>query len=272
MRAVWLIGLAGGWIWNERKAMAKFEYEWQGADKVRKRGEIDAPNREAAFAALRTQGIRAIRVEPKGWERGEGFRGMRKRTVAAIALGAVLASGTVTWYSLRATLASTNPARGDMSVHERPRSGPTETSPSDGRRIAKAAPRRFLPKVWPLLPVTNFFEHASENMLARFAMPGTDPGPMPLDDETIIADFFVALDSDIVISPDDPPDVAALKRIVAGLKDEADIYLRTGMGIADYLVVLRQRQKMEMEYRCTILRQHAPEDATKILSSLGMEP
>ena len=103
-------------------------------------------------------------------------------------------------------------------------------------------------------------------------MPGTDPGPMPLDDEAIIADFFVALDSDIVISPDDSPDVAALKRIVAGLKDEADIYLRTGMGIADYLVVLRQRQKMEMEYRHTILRQHAPEDATKILSSLGMRP
>lgn len=253
--------------------MARFEYEWQGADKVRKRGEIEAPDREAAFAALRAQGIRAIRVEPKGWERGEGFRGMRKRTVAMIALGAVLAGGAVTWYSLRATLAGAHPVGAGASASEEPRSGPTAAaSAPDGRRVAKAAPRRFLPKVWPLLPVTNFFDHASENMLARFAMPGTDPGPMPRDDEAIIADFFVALDSDIVISPDDSPDVAALKRIVAGLKDEADIYLRTGMGIADYLMVLRQRQKMEMEYRRTILRQHAPEDATKILSSLGMKP
>lgn len=232
--------------------MAKFEYEWQGADKVRKRGEIEAPDREAAFAALRAQGIRAIRVEPKGWVRGEGYRGFPMWAVVAIALGAALVAAVAVWAGRwgQGNDAAAKPAR----------------------RVANAAPRRYLPEVWPLLSKTNFFLHASENMLARFAMPGTDPGPEPRDVEALIADFYDALDSDIEISPDDPPGVAALKRIVVGMKDDADLYLRTGMGIADYLAVLRQRQKMEIGYRRTILRENTPEEAAKILSALGMKP
>lgn len=231
--------------------MAKFEYEWQGTDRVRKRGEIEAPDREAAFAALRAQGIRAIRVEPKGWARGKGYKGVPMWAVVAIALGAALAAAVAVWTGSR---------------------GQVEERAVKPRRIANAAPRRYLPDVWPLLSKTNFFTHASENMLARFAMPGTDPGSRLRDTEAIIADFYDALDSDIELFPDDPPGVAALKRIVAGMKDEADIYLRTGMGIADYLAVLRQRQKMEMEYRRTILRENTPEEAAKILSALGMKP
>lgn len=64
--------------------MAKFVYYWKGSDNVRHEGEIDAANRDAAFAALRAQGIHAIKVEPKGWESGTGRTVGLKRWIAGI--------------------------------------------------------------------------------------------------------------------------------------------------------------------------------------------
>lgn len=58
---------------------------------------MDAESREAVFAALRAQGIRAIKVVAADGSKANGeVRGARKRTIAAVAaLAAVLAGGAV---------------------------------------------------------------------------------------------------------------------------------------------------------------------------------
>lgn len=66
--------------------MARFVYYWKSADNARHEGEIDAANREAAFAELRGRGIRAIKVEPMGWESGTGRIVGLRRWVAGISV------------------------------------------------------------------------------------------------------------------------------------------------------------------------------------------
>ena len=76
--------------------MARFVYYWKSADNARHEGEIEASSRDEAFALLRGRGIRAIKVEPKGWETGEGYGGVRKRAVAALVVLAAAAAAAVT--------------------------------------------------------------------------------------------------------------------------------------------------------------------------------
>ena len=67
-----------------------FTYYWKTSDNDRHTGEIEASDRETAFSMLRERGIRAIKVEPKGWETGKGYRGVKKRMVTAIAAAAAI--------------------------------------------------------------------------------------------------------------------------------------------------------------------------------------
>ena len=78
--------------------MATFVYYWKTPDNARHGGEIEAWDREEAFALLRERGIRAIKVEPKGWETGNGYRGVRKRVVVILmAAAAVVTAAAMFW-------------------------------------------------------------------------------------------------------------------------------------------------------------------------------
>ena len=48
----------------------RFAYSYKTSDNVRHEAEIDAPGRDAAFAALREMGIRPIRVVAAGGRGG----------------------------------------------------------------------------------------------------------------------------------------------------------------------------------------------------------
>ena len=76
--------------------MATFVYYWKTAKNERHEGEIEAPDREAAFALLRERGIHAIKVEPKGWETGKGRTVGFKRWIAGV-LAAALLGGISTY-------------------------------------------------------------------------------------------------------------------------------------------------------------------------------
>ncbi len=79
--------------------MANFTYTYKTSDGVRREGVISAGSRDGAFAALRAQGIRPIRVfdaESAAGATGEGRRKAWTRAVAAFA--AMCAVGTTSFY------------------------------------------------------------------------------------------------------------------------------------------------------------------------------
>ena len=75
----------------------KYTYAYKTSDGVRHEDEITAKSREEVFEALRARGIKAIKVVAADGSKANGeIRGVRKRTIAAVAaLAAVLAGGTV---------------------------------------------------------------------------------------------------------------------------------------------------------------------------------
>ena len=120
---------------------------------------------------------------------------------------------------------------------------------------------------------TSCLKRASERLLARFAMPGEPlPDNLPPVDETLAEDFYESLWEGIVIEPGDSTAIAELKGIVVKLKEEAEVYLRTGRGLTDYIGYLRQRQRMEVRYRQEIMRDYSGEEAAGMLRSMGFRP
>ena len=231
--------------------MAKFEYEWQGSDRARKRGEIEAPDRETAFALLRERGIRAIRVEPKGWERGKGYRGMRSCAVAAIAAAAALTGGVAAVLAWRMLSSAALDGEGRQIAVEyggRTASRAEQVVVAE-RRVAKARPRRYLPD-WPILRerLDTIFAHPSERVLALFAQPG-ERNMWGLRVELDEEDLYEALDDDIFIEVGEDKSVSSLKRIVAGMKREIAMLLSMGKSAREIEAYLVERQKMEINCR-----------------------
>ena len=59
---------------------------------------MDAESRDAVFAALRKQGIKAIKVVAADGSKANGeVRGVRKRVLAASVIGAALLAGVVVY-------------------------------------------------------------------------------------------------------------------------------------------------------------------------------
>ena len=150
-----------------------------------------------------------------------------------------------------------------------------------GDRVAKPHPRKYIKSLAGRLDSVTCFEHPSENYLARFAMPGVGGGDEVRESAELVSDLRDALESEIVISANDPADIAELKRIVAGLKEEADIHLRSGSGILDFLKFLRLRQKMESDCRQRIVeealmdggdRERRLAEANGTLAAMGLAP
>ena len=76
----------------------KFTYAYKTSDGVRHEAAMDAESREAVFAALRQQGIKAIKVVAADGSKANGeIRGVRKRVLAASVVGAALLAGVVVY-------------------------------------------------------------------------------------------------------------------------------------------------------------------------------
>ena len=218
--------------------MAVFVYYYKTPDDARHEGEIEARDRDAAFAALRARGIRAIKVEPRGWETGKGYRGVKTRSAVAIALACAVLGVAAAVLAMRAW-------RGGGAMTSAGRAGEAASSriavPLERQRIVGD---RMRVEDFP----TNLFGSASEIHLARFAEPGR-PLPSPLDGVPSEAEFRASLKAPIRILSNDYTEHVDLKRIVAGMKREASAYLAGGGTVSSYFAELVKRQKMEIAYR-----------------------
>ena len=270
----------------------RYTYTYRSSDGARHSDEIEAPNRDAAFARLREErGIKPIKVvevvEREG-SRAESKRRKRGKLinyVLSVALVFLMGSGVLWWR--QASHSEAHPTMGDVQSASAPPARARRTIESKvveisvGDRVAKPHPRKYIKSLADRLDGIGCFAHPSEKHLARFAMPGMDVDGIPADTPELVDDLRDALESEIVIQADDPTDIAELKRIVAGLKDEAELHLRSGAGLKDFLKFLRLRQKMESDCRKRIIeeteldgdgRSARIQDANETLATMGLAP
>lgn len=79
----------------------KYHYAYRTSDGERLEAHIDSSSRDAAFAELRRQGIRPIKVIAEDGSKENGARyGVRKRVVAAVAAFVGLAAVVATTLDL----------------------------------------------------------------------------------------------------------------------------------------------------------------------------
>ena len=257
----------------------KFTYYYKRSDGVRREGTIEASSRDDAFAALRKDGIRPIKVVADGASEVDGVsvrKGIRRGVLLGVG-GVLVVVGVafVVYFFLRDSrrnLQRTSP-EGHAEV------APTAIVPEQPEEtrsptVAKPRPRKWLGHQQEFV-YEQIFPHPSEAFLARFAEPGFMPAnPEPSFSEAVKEDLLDRLVDDILLTPGEDERIAALKRIVAGLKREAEMMLGAGMTVEEIVMRFEERQKMEIEHRARILQDVAEgrmtrEDAAQNLSRIG---
>ena len=223
-----------------------FDYEYRTSDNVRHTGTIKASSREAAYAALKAQGIR-----PGSVTDAPGFLNMlfgKGKRWIAIGILTIVATGLVV-----ARVRNPPPPRPDP-------------------RAATPAPRHFV-ELGDVIDLAAVFADSGERFLAYYALPGVRFEVPNAPEE--LAD---CLKHTILIEPEDSEAAIELKRIVTGMKDDMRAYLSSDFGnVAAYVLRLEERQAMEAEYRDAVIRRLraglvSREEANAILSAMGLEP
>lgn len=229
---------------------------------------MGAPSKDDVYSALREKGIRAIkvteRIQPVV---RKGLRGLRKRDVSCIVILALcLAAGA--WY-----LAT-------RSVKVQSFNRPIVQSPNQGISSGVVQVAQPRPRKWLALPAgvdpSKVFSRPHEVFLARYACPGVDVPRFSGSDRRLEQDFYDNLGAAVLIAESDGSNVAELKRIVAGMKDDARKYIGMPDGFARMAAWLDERQAMEKGYREGILLRVAngeleKAEAVGYLSAMGLK-
>lgn len=206
----------------------KFLYTYRTPDNKQHRGEITAATKEAAYAALRAQGIKAGHVDEAPGVFNKLF-GKGKRWIAIGVLAVVAIAATVAALSYKsevesapvgianALLAETrHQVIGDTAVIEKGiRTGWAEVFPEEGERF-----------------------------LASFAIPGVPAGQRNTSEDEIKA----ALARRIEATETDTIEIRQIKAMVEGMKQELREYLADDGTIIEYGKALVQRQEEELGY------------------------
>ena len=262
--------------------MSAWGYTWKSSDGVRHEGEMKAASKDEVFAALRAQGIRAIKVFEK--ERPSDAR--KWRVVAAVAAAfALLLALVVAVVSMRSDR-DEEPSGDDDRPVEGVRRSENEVPPKKpqartrpiesqvvelvpGVRVATPRPRMHM-DISAVTNINEVFRFESERYLTRFACPGAD---VPQDLPPVPGDLYDALEADILIQPDDSAATVNLKRVVAGLKDEARRHISVGADLREWTDFLIGRQRMEAQYRERIIENFADDDDEmhRRLRAMGFE-
>ncbi len=231
-----------------------FIYYYKKSDGIRHEAEIDAPTRDEAFAVLRRQGIRPIKVLEK--EPVRAYNGIRKRIVFFIVVVVGVVAGVLGWFASRAAdedVSSPYPQTG-ADVHE-----PVATNPPPAVAVKKERERRFIAKPLARQRIPGdrarierlkreIFDNPAETLLARFAEPGQRIGPLTLTQEAKEA-FGKVLKKPLYVKAEELTEAIDLKRIVSGMKREMSTYLTAGGSVEEYFTELQKRQNVEVERR-----------------------
>ena len=220
------------------------DWGYTSPDGVRHEARIRATGRDAAFALLRGQGIRPMKLYPApGILNRLRIDGWRWAAAAMLVVAGLTAAALIG----RNVSARHHPTAWDVLPRHQ-----LEGLPSDWRQ-----------RLGDYLPPADAY-------LALFAQPGrmdireTGGKESPLTEEALLRE---------VPSPgaDDPPWVVALKRVLVGMKEEAVALVKLGKAPAEISIWLEERQKMEAEYRRQILEgTDSGEEKIRRLQAMGL--
>lgn len=204
----------------------KFVYEYRTSDNVPHRGTIAASTKEAAYDALKAQGIKPGKV----WEAPGFFNkvlGKGKRWIAIVLLLVALLGAFAAVFGLREQVASTARELEDMTLYE-----------ERGQIYGDA----------PVLAEMQANDYASvfSNDLDRFLATYAIPGKIVERKVQIPSSLKKAEIAEIRRVPDsDLDEVKKLKRMVNRMRRELADYVNDGGSVAKYAERLEQRQKQE---------------------------
>ena len=212
----------------------KFDYEYRTSENELRFGFINASDREAAFAALRSIGIRPARLkESPGFFNllfGKGKRWIAIGALLLIVIGLfVFAMRTNHKVSVvlqevadQAMFAERSQIYGDPTLlkHE---------FDSD----------------W-----SDVFTNGFDRLLAAYGIPGRTV--VRDDTSSIMTDAARSLKEYSTVGVSDFDEIAKMKRIVNGMKREANAYLAAGGTVASYIRRLEKRQRDEVMYLARI--------------------
>ena len=204
----------------------KYTYAYKTPDGARHEASIEAPSRDAAFAALRGQGIRPIKVVAADGSKANGATvGVRRRVVAVSILAAVVAAVGATTAFLRIV---------------RPVPG-VESFQADQTRRYPIGDAAIVEK-GILTGWSDVFEHEGDRFLASFAVPGVKAAQR----NTTVEEIESALGRTIEPTPDDGLEARQIKAMVEGMKAEARAYVAAGGNVVEYGRRLTERQDAEI--------------------------
>ena len=207
----------------------KFLYEYRTPDNEKHKGEICAADREAAFAALKAQGIKPSRfAEAPGLLNklfGKGKRWMAIVVLAVLCVTLAIAVG-------RVVLNAPQPSTVEESLD------------SSARRqvIGDAAViEKGIRTGW-----ADVFKSEGDRFLASFAIPGIPPAVR----STTEGELRKVLDSADAASrrDDDSIEARQIRAMVEGMKEELRAYLADGGTVVGYGTALVARQEQEQQY------------------------
>ena len=188
----------------------RYHYYYQTKDNRSLDDWIVAKDRAEAYAQLRKRGIKPYRLDgrnPLAWKRWTAI-GVLAAIVVVLAAALFVESGDNTPVSEERSQLYGDPAT-------------LQSLSANGWRDA--------------------LQNEGDAFLARHAIPG-----VPCNCATPHSLFPVSR-SPIPIAPDDPPELAKMKRMVNCMKQELAEYLASGGSLADYMALCCQRQRTERD-------------------------
>ena len=207
----------------------KYTYAYKTSDGIRHEDSMKAASRDEVFAALRKQGIKAIKVVAADGSKANGeIHGVRKRVVAALVAFVALGVGFVAYFS------------GTRSDGDLGDSVATVFVTGQDRRqvIGDAAIiEKGIRNGW-----SDIFQLEGERFLASFAIPGVKAGQRNTSEK----EFTAALENKCIVADSDSLEARQIKAMVEGMKNEARRYITAGGSIVEYGKRLTERQDAEI--------------------------
>ena len=204
----------------------KFLYEYRTPDNEKHSGKINASDKEAAYAALKRQGIKPCRFSEAPGCFNKLF-GKGKRWMVIGVLGALcLVLGAVVY-----TQGTRHEAQGTDGIFDA----------TMRRQVIGdvAVIEKGIKEGW-----ASIFPEEGERFLASFAIPGVPAGQR----NTTEAEISAALSRKVEIRPEDGIEVRQIKAMVEGMKQELRQFLADDGTIVEYGRELVKRQEEEIAY------------------------
>lgn len=221
----------------------KFGYAYKTSDGTRHESTFEAKSKEEVFSTLRAQGTKPIKV----WEIHSRFY-ISRRTCIIILLAVALAGSLIYAHILHSSLKIVTQAEATTTPRHQIYGDPVILEDMERDNYA------------------SIFPEVGDRVLAAYAIPGRPTVNLPRISSLEMCKALTDCKSkDITVQPSDVPEVAELKRIVQGMKDEMRWYVSDGEGTVEtYLQRLRERQSEEIKIYERTLKELETETDPKI--------